>query len=76
MGVMLPTGRLAATDSFLGQNAGLTRITARLGDPLPERGGKARRLARVEPAGRTAVRESRQAFQRMWGGLGARLEEE
>lgn len=49
-------------------------ITTRLGDPRPERGGKARRLVRVESAGRAAARDARQAFQNMWTGLGARLE--
>jgi DNA-binding PadR family transcriptional regulator len=49
-------------------------ITTRLGDPLPERGGKARRLVRVESAGRQAVLDSRTALQRMWGGLGPQLE--
>jgi PadR family transcriptional regulator, regulatory protein PadR len=49
-------------------------ITTRLGDPRPERGGKARRLVRVEDAGREAVRDSRHALQRMWVGLGAQLE--
>mgnify|MGYP001357089218 CR=1 FL=1 len=50
-------------------------VSTRLGDPLPERGGKARRLVRVEPAGRLAVRGSREALQRMWLGLGRQLEE-
>jgi PadR family transcriptional regulator, regulatory protein PadR len=49
-------------------------ISTHLGDPRPERGGKARRLVHVESAGRAAVRESRRAFQRMWVGLGAHLE--
>ena len=49
-------------------------ITTHLGDPRPERGGKARRLVYVEQAGREAVRDARQALQRMWGGLGAQLE--
>ena len=50
-------------------------IATRLGDALPERGGKARRLVQVEAAGRAAVRDSRDAFQRMWVGLGRQLEE-
>ena len=50
-------------------------ITTHLGDTLPERGGKARRLVQVEAAGRAAVRDSRDAFQRMWVGLGRQLEE-
>jgi PadR family transcriptional regulator PadR len=49
-------------------------ISTHLGDPRPERGGKARRLVHVERAGRTAVGEARRNFQRMWGGLGTRLE--
>jgi DNA-binding PadR family transcriptional regulator len=49
-------------------------ITTRLGDSRPERGGKARRLVRVERAGRVVARDARQAFQNMWTGLGARLE--
>jgi DNA-binding PadR family transcriptional regulator len=50
-------------------------ITTRLGTPLPERGGKARRLVDVTAAGRAAVRDARTAFQRMWGGLARRLED-
>lgn len=49
-------------------------ISTHLGDPRPERGGKARRLVHVERAGRAAVREARRNFQRMWIGLGSRLE--
>lgn len=50
-------------------------ISTRLGAPLPERGGKARRLVHVTPGGRAAARDVRNAFQRMWGGLARRLEE-
>lgn len=50
-------------------------VASRLGDPRPERGGKARRLVTVRPEGVAAVREARAALQRMWGGLGAALEE-
>lgn len=50
-------------------------IASRLGAPLAERGGKARRLVRVERAGRDAVRDARHALQRMWLGLGPQLEE-
>jgi PadR family transcriptional regulator PadR len=49
-------------------------ISTRLGDPRPERGGKARRLVHVERAGRAAVRDARRNFERMWVGLGNRLE--
>jgi DNA-binding PadR family transcriptional regulator len=46
-------------------------ISTKLGAPIAERGGKARREVHVEPAGLEAVRESRAALQRMWGGLGS-----
>lgn len=51
-------------------------IATRLGEALPERGGKARRLVKVETAGKVAIRDSQQAFQRMWTGLGRQLEEQ
>jgi PadR family transcriptional regulator PadR len=44
-------------------------VSTRMGDPLPERGGKGRRLVRVEPVGQEAVREMQQALTSMWGGL-------
>ena len=44
-------------------------VSTRLGDPLPERGGKPRRYVRLEEAGLRALRETRQAFRNMWGGL-------
>jgi len=44
-------------------------IATWLGDPRPERGGKARRHVRVEPEGLRAVHESRSALERMWGDL-------
>ncbi len=48
-------------------------LTSRLGSPSPERGGKARRLVRVEPAGIAAVAATRAAFQNMWRGLSPAL---
>lgn len=44
-------------------------VSTWLGDPLPERGGKARRYVAIEPSGLAAVREARGALQRMWSGL-------
>lgn len=44
-------------------------VRTRMGDPLPERGGKARRLVSVEPGGLEAVREAKRAFSSLWGGL-------
>ena len=44
-------------------------VTTWMGDPTPERGGKARRYAKLERAGAAALREARQAADRMWKGL-------
>ncbi len=45
-------------------------VTSWLGESRPERGGKARRVVRLEPAGMEAVQEARSALQSMWGDLG------
>ena len=45
-------------------------VTTALGDPRPERGGRARRLVRVEPAGRAAARETTRAILAMTRDLG------
>lgn len=42
-----------------------------LSDPLPERGGRARKHYRVLPAGVAALRRERRAWERMWDGLEA-----
>jgi PadR family transcriptional regulator PadR len=39
------------------------------GDPDPVKGGKARRYFRVEPAGYTALAETRATMDRMWDGV-------
>lgn len=44
-------------------------ISSWMSDPIPERGGKSRRYARLEPDGATALREARRATDRMWRGL-------
>jgi DNA-binding PadR family transcriptional regulator len=46
-------------------------VTSWLGEPTPERGGRAKRLFRVEPAGVEALQEVRRTLQTMWelGGL-------
>jgi DNA-binding PadR family transcriptional regulator len=44
-------------------------VADRLGDPTPERGGRARRYFRVEPRGSEALRASRQALDVMWEGV-------
>jgi PadR family transcriptional regulator, regulatory protein PadR len=44
-------------------------VASWLGEPTPERGGKARRWVKLEPAGAAALREARQVSDRMWDGL-------
>ena len=44
-------------------------VTARLGDPTPERGGRARKYFRLEPEGRDALLASRHALDTMWEGV-------
>ncbi|MGH9792565.1 MAG: PadR family transcriptional regulator [Candidatus Acidiferrales bacterium] len=44
-------------------------LVSEMGDPTPERGGKARRYFRVTPAARRALRASRAAFHKMWEGV-------
>ena len=45
-------------------------IESWMGDPVPERGGKARRLVRIQPAGLRSLRESKRVLESMWKGLG------
>jgi PadR family transcriptional regulator len=49
------------------EDKGLVRT--QLGAPRPERGGKARRHVKVQSRGVRAVRQSRDALERMWVGL-------
>ncbi|HEX2165639.1 MAG TPA: helix-turn-helix transcriptional regulator [Longimicrobiales bacterium] len=49
-------------------------ISSWMSEPTAERGGKARRCVKVEPAGLEALRESRQALERMWSGLDSAVE--
>lgn len=46
-------------------------VSSRLGAPTAERGGRAKKLFHVEPAGVAALRELRQTLENMWqlGGL-------
>lgn len=50
-------------------------VRSRMGDSRPQRGGRARKYYRVEPAGLALLRESRSALRSMWKGLGAVLDE-
>lgn len=40
-----------------------------LSDPVPERGGRARKLYGIKPAGLAALGRERSALERMWDGL-------
>ncbi len=50
-------------------------VTTWLGESRPERGGKAQRHVRLEPAGLAATAEARAALKNMWGGLDPMFEE-
>lgn len=47
-------------------------IGSGLGDPTPERGGRAKREFTIEPAGRDAVKQSRALLETMWAGVKVR----
>lgn len=44
-------------------------VSSRRGDPLPERGGRARRYFRLEAAGVAALQEGRRLHDKAWRGL-------
>jgi PadR family transcriptional regulator, regulatory protein PadR len=44
-------------------------ITTWLSEPVAERGGRARRCVRVEPAGLRQLRESRDMMNALWSGV-------
>jgi PadR family transcriptional regulator, regulatory protein PadR len=44
-------------------------ISSRLGDPTPERGGKPKRLYRIEAPGERALAEVRERQRRIWAGI-------
>jgi PadR family transcriptional regulator PadR len=48
-------------------------LRSRVGEPLAERGGRARRYFTVTPAAMRALKESRLALLRLWRGLESRL---
>ncbi len=45
-----------------------------MSDPLPIRGGKARKHYALEPAGIAALRAAKATLERMWAGVGAALD--
>ena len=48
-------------------------LRSRVGDPLPERGGRPRRYFTVTPTALRALKDSRSALLRLWRGLESRL---
>jgi len=48
-------------------------LRSRLGTPLPERGGRARRYFTITPGAVRALKESRLALMRLWNGLESQL---
>jgi DNA-binding PadR family transcriptional regulator len=66
------TGREAALGSVYAalerlEEKGL--VTSRLGDPAPERGGRAKRYFKITAQGLRAVRETQKALTSLWRGL-------
>jgi len=44
-------------------------VSSELGDPTPERGGRAKKFFRATPAGLRAVRNTQRAFVALWQGI-------
>ena len=44
-------------------------VASRLGDPTPERGGRAKKLCRITPTGLRAIRRTQGAFMALWKGI-------
>jgi PadR family transcriptional regulator PadR len=66
------TGNEAAVASVYAALDRLERrrlVSSRIGAPTPERGGRAKRFFRLHPAGRMALRRSRQALNALWDGV-------
>ena len=50
-------------------------LATRMGDPSPERGGRAKRYYELTAAGKEALRESGKALMSLWAGYESLLEE-
>ena len=44
-------------------------VASRLGDPTPERGGRAKKLFSITPNGLRAIRNTQRAFTALWNGI-------
>ena len=49
-------------------------ITSRLGDPTPQRGGRAKRYFSLEPAGVRRLHDARNVLLGMWDGVTPRID--
>lgn len=44
-------------------------VSTRLGEPSPERGGRAKRFYKLEPLGVAALKQSKEVLVRLWEGV-------
>ena len=51
-----------------------SHVSSRLSDPIPERGGRAKKFFRVEAPGMRALRQAERDLQAMWEGLDLSLD--
>jgi PadR family transcriptional regulator, regulatory protein PadR len=62
---------LAAVYAALDRLEDRALVTSTLGDPTPERGGRAKRIFTVTPKGMKSVRDTRRALVNLWTGVPA-----
>jgi PadR family transcriptional regulator, regulatory protein PadR len=62
---------LAAVYAALDRLEGNGLVSSSIGDPTPERGGRAKRFFRVTPAGVRAVRQTQRVLTSLWTGIPA-----
>ena len=62
---------LGALYAALDRMEGNGLVASRLGDPTPQRGGRAKRLFTVTPPGLRAARDTRRALIAMWSDIPA-----
>lgn len=60
---------LSAVYTALDRLEGNGLVSSSMGEPTPERGGRAKRFFRVTPSGLKAVRQTRKALTQLWTGL-------
>ena len=73
------TGRVVAIGALYTALERLERkgyVRSTLSDPTPQRGGRAKRLFRLERAGAAALKRSRETLGRMWAGISPDLKPE